>query len=157
MRTLLIAVLVGVIASAGSATAASVITGKQIRNGTITGADVKNRSISGKDLKRGSVNTARMSVAAVQELQAVAATTQVVESQPVVMTPDGKDYGPKQVVAYCPDGQIALGGGGGPTKGEIQINRPVLEDGKAVGWTTGGIPSTADGAVRMEVFIICSP
>jgi hypothetical protein len=47
MIVALIALFVGM---AGSATAATMLTGKNIKNGTITGADIKNKSISTKDL-----------------------------------------------------------------------------------------------------------
>lgn len=48
-----VAVVAVVLASAGSATAARVITGKQIKNSSITSADVKNRSLLGGDFKPG--------------------------------------------------------------------------------------------------------
>ncbi len=43
----LIAIFALVMATAGTATAASLITGKQILNGTITSADIKNGSVLG--------------------------------------------------------------------------------------------------------------
>ncbi len=44
-------------ACAGSATAASLITGQQIRNGTVTGADIKNRSLGTVDLSRAAIRS----------------------------------------------------------------------------------------------------
>lgn len=54
-----------VLASAGSATAAAVITGasvedssltgRDLRNGSVTGADIRNRSVTGGDVKDGSI------------------------------------------------------------------------------------------------------
>lgn len=44
-------------AGAGSATAGSLITSKQIRNNSVTGADIKNRSIKAKDLARSAIPT----------------------------------------------------------------------------------------------------
>ena len=38
---------------AGSATAGSLITGKQVKNSSLTGADVRDRSITARDLARG--------------------------------------------------------------------------------------------------------
>src|SRR5215210_3382459 len=49
--SLVIAILASVAACAGSATAASLITGSQIKDGTITGKDVKDHSIAAADLK----------------------------------------------------------------------------------------------------------
>lgn len=40
---------------AGTATAAKLLTGKDIKNGSITGKDVKNGSITGKDIKKASL------------------------------------------------------------------------------------------------------
>jgi hypothetical protein len=52
-KTILACVAVALIAGATSATAATLVTGKQIRNGTITA----------KDIKRGSINASRLSSA----------------------------------------------------------------------------------------------
>jgi hypothetical protein len=56
---LIISILAVVFSIAGSATAASLITGRQIKNGSITGADVKNRSISSSDLTSATVRKLR--------------------------------------------------------------------------------------------------
>ncbi len=50
--------VVVLVASAGSASAAAMITGKQIRNNTVTSADIKNGSLTGADIKDGSVHGA---------------------------------------------------------------------------------------------------
>src|SRR4051794_16872774 len=47
---LIVAIVALVVACAGSATAATLITGRQIRNGSVTGIDVKDRSLRGKDV-----------------------------------------------------------------------------------------------------------
>ncbi|SDD45722.1 hypothetical protein [Nocardioides lianchengensis] len=52
---LLLATLLLVVGLAGGATAAKLITGKQIKNGTITSVDLKNGSATGVDVKNGSV------------------------------------------------------------------------------------------------------
>lgn len=49
---LLVAGLLLVLSAGAGATAALVITGKQIKDGTVTGKDIKNRSLAAKDLKR---------------------------------------------------------------------------------------------------------
>lgn len=61
-RTLItpVAVLLGVVllvaGLAGGATAAKLITGKQIKNGTVTTADVKNESLRSADVRNGSLS-----------------------------------------------------------------------------------------------------
>src|ERR687893_125843 len=48
---LLVACLALVASSAGSATAATIITGKQIRDSTVTGRDIRNKSLSAQDIE----------------------------------------------------------------------------------------------------------
>ena len=50
-----VSVLALFVALGGSATAAVLITGKQVKNGSLTGVDVKNSSLTGGDLKNNSV------------------------------------------------------------------------------------------------------
>ena len=49
---IVIAILGVLLVSAGSATAARLITGKDIQNGSISGKDIKNKSVAAKDLSR---------------------------------------------------------------------------------------------------------
>jgi len=51
----IIAIVAVLLAGAGSATAASIITGKQVKDGTLTGRDVKNRSLSSSDLSKKAI------------------------------------------------------------------------------------------------------
>ena len=46
------------VALGGSATAATLITGAQIKNGSITGQDIKNSSVTGGDVKNGTLGSA---------------------------------------------------------------------------------------------------
>ncbi len=55
---LLLAVAVLLVAVAGTATAAKLITGKDVKNGTLTGLDVKNGSLGSADVKDGSLTRA---------------------------------------------------------------------------------------------------
>jgi hypothetical protein len=60
--TMVVALVALVAASAGVGNAAtSLITGKQIKNGSVTGADIKDGSIAGKDIKNKSVPIAKLS------------------------------------------------------------------------------------------------
>ena len=54
-----LALIAVILACAGSATAASVITGKQIRDGSVTGEDIRDGSIGQRDLAAAVRNTAR--------------------------------------------------------------------------------------------------
>lgn len=58
---LIVSIVAVVIASTGSAVAATLITGKQIRNGSVTGADIKDGSLLSKELSKGSQNLLRKS------------------------------------------------------------------------------------------------
>ena len=54
-----LAIVAIVLSCAGSATAASVITGKQIKNSSISSSDIKNRSLLAKDFKSGQLKRGR--------------------------------------------------------------------------------------------------
>lgn len=54
----LLAAVVLLVAMAGGATAAKLITGKQIKNGTVTTLDLKNNNVKGTDLRNGTVGFA---------------------------------------------------------------------------------------------------
>jgi hypothetical protein len=48
---MVVAVVALIVSLTGSAYAAFVITGKNIKNGTVTGRDIRNRSLSGRDVR----------------------------------------------------------------------------------------------------------
>lgn len=62
--SIVIASLALFIALGGSATAATLITGAKVKNGTITGQDVKGSSLTGAKVKNGSLGAADLSTAA---------------------------------------------------------------------------------------------
>ena len=62
-RTIFACVIVALIAGATSATAAKLITGSDIKNGSITGADIKNPAIDNEDIKKGAVIKKKLSKA----------------------------------------------------------------------------------------------
>src|SRR3954453_12152368 len=49
------------VTSAATATAASLITGKDVQDGSLTGKDIKNGSVTNGDLKKGSIALNRLS------------------------------------------------------------------------------------------------
>lgn len=64
-----ISVVALVVASAGSATAASLISGKQVKNNSLTGADIKNSSLRGADIRNRSLTQSDLSTATVNALK----------------------------------------------------------------------------------------
>jgi hypothetical protein len=60
----LVAIVAVVIAAAGTATAATLITGADVKNGSLTGADVKNGSLSGSDVRNRSLGISDISLSA---------------------------------------------------------------------------------------------
>jgi hypothetical protein len=58
LPALVLAAVVVVVALAGASTAAKMITGKQIKNGTVTTKDIKNNNLKGVDVKNGSLTGA---------------------------------------------------------------------------------------------------
>ena len=57
LRTPLVAAVILVFAFAGTATAAKLITGKQVKNNSLTGKDLKNGSVKAADLSAGAKKT----------------------------------------------------------------------------------------------------
>jgi hypothetical protein len=146
-----------VIASAGSATAASVITGRQIKNGTITSADIKNRSVSTRDLRPGAVTSSAIDPATTAALQAAVVTSRVAASQ------DIPGFTSAEISVDCPPGQVATGGGGrlaqNPARGVLLASTPKLgDDGMPRGWTVV-LRSELSGQAASpgEAFVLCSP
>jgi len=62
--SLVIASLALFVALGGSATAATLITGAKVKNGTITGKDIKGSSLTGAKVKNGSLSSSDLSTAA---------------------------------------------------------------------------------------------
>ncbi|MEZ0291375.1 MAG: hypothetical protein ACAH82_02485, partial [Solirubrobacteraceae bacterium] len=54
-KTIVACVAVALLAGTTSATATSLITGKQIKDGSVGGRDVRNASLRGRDVKNGTI------------------------------------------------------------------------------------------------------
>lgn len=66
---LVISIVALVVASAGTAVAATIITStSQIRNGVVTSADVKDRSLQSRDIKNGTLTQSKLSAGLVKKL-----------------------------------------------------------------------------------------
>ena len=134
-------------ATAGTATAARLISGKQIRNNSITGTDVKNKSLSPSDF-RGSVAGERgpagpAGAAGAPGAPGLAGVHQV--DGPSTSYPPGAYGGSAR--AQCPPGEVVIGTG---------FNGPMGDPGvfvKAYGTFVGGFfvndsSITVDGSVQ---------
>jgi hypothetical protein len=68
-RTIIACVVVALVAGATSATAAKLITGDDIKDGSITGADIHNPTITNKDIKKGTIIKKKLSKAVQDALE----------------------------------------------------------------------------------------
>lgn len=116
---LLAAAVLLVVAMAGSATAAALITGKDVKNGSLTGKDIKNGSVAaadvknnltGTDVKDGSLAEADLAPGVTAKLNAtqsrVAGYEVVTATSQVESDSEGTTY------VACTAGKVAVGGGG---------------------------------------------
>jgi hypothetical protein len=161
---MVVAIVAVVLASAGGATAASLITGKQIRNGSITSADIRNRSLSTSDLSARTVDQLSdpgprglpgapgpQGPAGAQGPAGPAGPTGA-SGVAEIVTAQSTNYADGAARADCPSGTRPISGGGidlTPT-GAIIASGATLADGK-LGW---GIISSDVGEVT--AFVYCS-
>ena len=117
LPALLLTAVVLTVAFAGGATAAKMITGKDIKNGTVTtqdvknkslkGADVKNNSLRGAAIKDGSLGEADLNTAAKAKLNAPSVKGYEVWSTTVEVGTAGQET----VFVACTPGKLAITGG----------------------------------------------
>lgn len=108
-----VAILALVIAMSTSATAALIITGSQIKDGSVTGKDIKNRSVTGKDIRKkaiGAKHLKKNSVTSNHVKNGSLTTTDL--SRTVIETLGGGASGFRVVTASVESG---IGGGGTTT------------------------------------------
>jgi hypothetical protein len=108
LPALLLTAIVLAVAFAGGATAAKLITGKNIKNNTVTTQDIKNKSLQGKDVKDGSLGEADLNGAVKGKLNAPNVAGYEVRSTKVEVGTAGQET----VFVACSAGKVALGGGG---------------------------------------------
>jgi hypothetical protein len=60
-KTIVACAVTALAVGAGTATAAQLITGKQIKDGSVTGADIRNGSLTGKEIESGSIQLSDLS------------------------------------------------------------------------------------------------
>jgi hypothetical protein len=108
LPALLLTAIVLAVAFAGGATAAKLITGKDIKNSTVTTQDIKNKSLKGADIKDGSLGEADLTSSAKGKLNAPSVAGYEVQSETVEVGTAGQET----VFVACTNGKVALGGGG---------------------------------------------
>lgn len=101
IRLVLVAAALLALGIGGTATATSLITGKQVKNGSLTGQDIKNRSIKRADIGFSIPGGGAEHVKAVD--------SQTVHLQPGETTVDA--VGPGNFEADCPSGYVVVGTG----------------------------------------------
>lgn len=151
-----LATAVAVLACAGTtATAASLIDGGDVRNGSLTGADVRDRSLRGADIAKGTIPADRLTKAARAGLRGPAGAPGAPGAQgapgpsgvAAVVTrtgtasfdTDGIIGQTKEATAQCAEGEKLVGGG---------VFAPTaVVDGRANFVVTGQVPVLANGTV----------
>ena len=91
---LLVALLALGLLTGGTATAAKLITGKSVKNGSLTGADLKNGSVASADLKNGSIRPADLSSTLKRSLAKAGATGAAGKAGPAGPKGDAGPQGP---------------------------------------------------------------
>ena len=108
LPALLLTAIVLAVAFAGGATAAKLITGKNIKNNTVSTQDIKNNSLKGKDVKDGALGEADLNGTVKGKLNAPNVVGYEVKSTKVEVGTAGQ----ATVFVACTKGKVALGGGG---------------------------------------------
>jgi hypothetical protein len=106
---MVLGVLAVVLAAAGSATAAGLITGSRIKNNSITGIDIRNKSLTSSDFK-GSVAGPAGAPGAAGAPGTVAGAIEVAGPQ-IPMGEAGTATTVESSKAECPPGTVVVGGG----------------------------------------------
>lgn len=153
-------------ASAGSAVAAKLITGQDIKNGTVASIDVKNGSLTGKDVKNGALQEAKLAPGVKNKLN----KPNVNGYQVVTSTVSVPTTGHERAFAFCPAGKVALTGGAQWEAGALDAGAILQESypGKAIGeffapleagdvataWTAAGEANNLD-PIDFTVYVVC--
>ena len=149
---IVLAVVALALAIGGTATAAKLITSKNIKNGTIKAVDI---STSAKQSLRGQKgNTGPQGPQGAQGPAGPSAVARIT----VVDSPQAA-FGPTDVVmsaiAFCPAGQLAVSGGG------VSISDEELAATQATdsrdGWFVIGVDETDDGGEYVQARALCAP
>ncbi|HEX5919336.1 MAG TPA: hypothetical protein VFY76_15855 [Nocardioides sp.] len=152
-------VLVAVSATSG-ATAALVITGNDIKNGTVTTKDIKNNNLTSKDVKDGSLKTKDLKASAVEDLTGATGPAgpagapgvsgyQIVTASAVVAPESGGE-----VTATCPVGKRVLGAAAELVNSYMGTAATI--DISATRATAYGINISPDTPDTLKIDIVCA-
>lgn len=160
---LLIAAVLLMVGLAGTATAAKLITGKDIKNNTVTTQDLKNNNLSGADVKDGSLSSKDFNGAVKGKLT----KPNVVGYEVVTETVSVPTAGQNTAFVACTAGKVALGGGADwastETSQVIVESAPQKQIGEffaapdgdvATGWKVTGEHNSLD-PVDLTAYVIC--
>jgi hypothetical protein len=164
-----LALLIVVVVSAGSATAARKLTGKDVADSSLTGADVRNSSLSGADIRNRSLTARDFR----ESIRGPAGPTgpqgpqgqpgrnlaqlsgQGVTDPPVILA-----AGETQVAkAYCPANTLAISGGYASTGGLIVVTQNLaLNDPQGDYWQVSAVNVDGGGNPAALIAIAyCGP
>jgi len=168
---MIVAVAAVVLAAAGSATAARVITGKQIKNNSITSQDIKNNSLLERDFKSGQLPTgARGPQGApgprgAQGAAGARGTNGFGQLRYLETATPFDDGGADLVGTACPAGTYPTGGSAWAADSDtLLVDHPEVITSQGIAFTQAGIGSgyyanvsdVSSGAVDVVVDVICA-
>ena len=172
--SMLIAIAAVVLASAGSATAARLITGKQVKNGSITSADIRNGSLVKGDFKAGQVPAGARGPQGAQGPQGPRGATGGRGANGAngfgllrypAVSDTFVDGEADMVQVACPAGTYATGGGAWAADSatlvtdhpEVITSSGLLydDDGIGAGWFAN-VSDVDSGSVEVKVQVVCA-
>lgn len=149
LRKVLLGVLIGALATAGTAGAAAVIDGRDVKNGSLTGRDVRNRSLTPTDF-RGSVRGPQ-GPAGPQGPPGPAVLGRLTTVGASLSVPAG---GVETVTAVCPPGHGVVSGGWTI----IGVSNAFIDDTfDGASWTVGVDNFDSPVSAEADVFAYCAP
>lgn len=146
------------VCSAGAASAAFLITGKQIKDGTITGRDIHDHSLTAKDLKgvvRGPAGPAGPDgPAGLVGFVGPAGPPGI--SGPVTNTTSASlaSFTSDDFSVVCPAGTVAVGGGGSSQTNSGDLEQSAPTDLTGTGWTVS-FYNYAPVPISVTAMVVC--
>ncbi len=156
LTTIVLCSLTLVLATAFSAGAAKLITGKQIKDNTVTTKDIKN----------GTLRPVDFGAAASAALQGAPGRDGVSGYEVVKVTSEPAINGASSTtstyaIAVCPAGKHAIGGGAnwtGVALGTVNASYPITYNasGPANAWRADGTNTTPNSTLTLETYVVCA-
>ncbi|MDO9496841.1 MAG: hypothetical protein Q7J48_14145 [Nocardioides sp.] len=163
LPALLIAAVLLIVGLAGTATAAKLITGKNIKNNTVTTQDIKNNNLKGADVLDGTLQEKDLGGTVKAKLNKPAVVGYEVVTDTVAVPTAGQST----IFVACSAGKVALGGGadwaGTDTSQVIVESAPQKQIGEffaapdgdvATAWKITGEHNSLD-PVNLHAYVIC--